>query len=92
MQYAMKTELTSERTMEEGITERRDAVAAAVGDLEECVKGKTQYHTALVADMARLVDVGFDGPEAIHWCRLVYLPLPKISGRTVSNKVKSGYS
>ena len=36
----MKTELTSERTMEEGITERRNAFAAAVGDLEECVKKK----------------------------------------------------
>ena len=38
--------------------------------------------------MTRLVDTGFDGPEAIHWSRLIYLPLPKISGRTVSNKVK----
>ena len=88
IKYAMKTKLTSERTMEEGITERRNAVAAAVGYLEECVKKKTQYHTTLVADMARLVDAGFDGPEAIHWSRLIYLPLPKISERTVSNKVK----
>ena len=84
----MKIELASERIMKEGITERRDAVAAAAGDLEECVKKKTQFHTTLVADMARLIDTGFDGPEAIHWSRLIYLPLPKISERTVSSKVQ----
>ena len=77
--HAMKTELISERKMEEGITERRNAVAAAVGDLEECIQKKTQYHTPLVADMTRLVDTGFDGSEAIHWSRLIYLPFPKVS-------------
>ena len=41
----MKTELISEKTLEEGITEKRKAVAAALGDPEECVKKKTQYHT-----------------------------------------------
>ena len=88
MEHAMKIELASERIMEEGITEWKNAVAAAVGDLEECVKKKTLYHTTLVADMARLVDTGFDGPEAIHWSRLIYLPRPKISERTVRSKVK----
>ena len=35
IKHAMKIELISEKTLEEGITEKRNAVAAAVGDLEE---------------------------------------------------------
>ena len=40
IQYAMKTELTDERAMEDGITEKRDAVADAMDGLEQCVKEK----------------------------------------------------
>ena len=86
IQYAMKTELTGERAMEDGITEKRYAVADAVKGLEQCVKEKTQKHMTVVEDMARRVDVGFNGPEAIYWCRLVYLPFPKMSERNVSTK------
>ena len=84
----MEIELADERIMEEGLAEKTDAVAAAARDLEECIKKKIQFHTPLAADMTRLLDTGFDGPEAIHWSRLIYLPLPKISERTVSSKVQ----
>ena len=38
--------------------------------------------------MTRLLDTGYDGPEAIHWSRIIYLPPPKISERPLSEKVK----
>ena len=38
--------------------------------------------------MTRLLDTGFDGPEAAHWCRVIYLPTPKISEKPLSEKVK----
>ena len=78
IQYAMKTELTGERAMEDGITEKRDTVADAMDGLEQCVKEKTRRHMTAVEDMARHVDAGFNGPEAIYWCRLVYIPFPKM--------------
>ena len=56
--------------------------------LEQCVKEKTRRHMTVVEDMARRVDVGFNGPEAIYWCRLVYLPFPKMLKRNLSTKVK----
>ena len=71
--------------MENGIMERRDAVADAMEDLEHLVKKKTKSHMTVFEDIARLVDVGFSGPEAIQWCRLVYLPLPKILEKDVSS-------
>ena len=42
----------------------------------------------MVEDMARHVDAGFDGPEAIYWSRLVYIPHPKMLNKNVSTKVK----
>ena len=41
-----------------------------------------------VEDMARCVDAGFNSPEAIYWCRLVYIPVPKMLKKNVSTKVK----
>ena len=42
----------------------------------------------MVEDMARHVDAGFDGPEAIYWSRLIYIPHPKMLNKNVSTKVK----
>ena len=41
-----------------------------------------------VEDMARCVDAGFNSPETIYWCRLVYIPVPKMLKKNVSTKVK----
>ena len=43
-QIAVKTELTGERAMENGLIERRDAVADAMEDLEHLCKKKTKNH------------------------------------------------
>ena len=88
IQYAMKTELTATWMMEDGIADKKDAVAGAMEGLERCVKDKTQRHMTMVEDMARHVDAGFDGPEAIYWSRLVYIPHPKTLDKNVSTKVK----
>ena len=65
-----------------------EAVAGAMNDLEKCVKEKTRRHMTAVEDMARCVDAGFNSPETIYWCRLVYIPVPKMLKKNVSTKVK----
>ena len=84
----MGIELAAEKFMEEGLAEKTEAAAAAARDLEDCIKKKIQLHTPLAADMTRLLDTGYDGPEAIYWSRLIYLPLPKTSERSLSRKVQ----
>ena len=88
IEYAMGIELAAEKFMEEGLAEKTEAAAAAARDLEDCIKKKIQLHTPLAADMTRLLDTGYDGPEAIYWSRLIYLPLPKTSERSLSRKVQ----
>lgn len=89
IQYAAKTELTGERAMENGLADRRDAVGDAMEDLGYLVKKKTKSHMTVFEDIARRVDVGFSGPEAIQWSRLVYLQFPKMLEKDVSNNVKT---
>ena len=66
IEYAMGIELADEKFMEEGLAEKTEAAAAAARDLEDCIKKKIQFHTPLAADMTRLLDTGYDGPEAIY--------------------------
>ena len=73
IQYATGTELTGKEAMENGIMERRDAVADAMEDLEYHVGKKTNSHMTVFEDIARRVDIGFSRPEAIQWSRLMYL-------------------
>ena len=42
----------------------------------------------MALDMTRLLDTGFDGPEASHWSRVIYLPAAKTSEKPLSEKVK----
>ena len=60
-----------------------------MNDLEECVKEKTRRHMTALEDMTRYVDTGFNNPETIDWCRLIYIPVPKmLEKKNVSTKVK----
>ena len=88
IQYATVTELTATWGMEEGIAGKQDAVAGAMESLEQCIEKKTRNHMKMVEDMARQVDAGFDGLEAIYWSRLIYIPHPKTLNKNVSKKVK----
>ena len=88
IEYAMGIELAAEEVMENGLAEKTEAAAAAAEDLEECIKKKIQLYTPLAADMTRLLDTGYDGPEAIYWSRLIYLPLPKTSEKSLSRRVQ----
>ena len=40
-------------------------------------------------DIARCVDTGLNGSEAIQWSRLLYLPYPMTPERNVSRNVKT---
>ena len=65
--------------MEAGLVEKAEAAATAEYNLERCIKKKIKLYTPLALDMTRLLDTGFDGPEASHWSRVIYLPAAKIS-------------
>merc|ERR1711893_564611 len=67
---------------------KAEAAATAAEDLERCIKKKVKLYTPLALDMTRLLDTGFDGPEAAHWSRILYLPAPKISEKPLSEKLK----
>ena len=86
--YAKRMELRNEKLMEAGLVEKAEAAEAAAEDLEKCIKKKVKLSSPLALDMARLLDSGFDGPEALHWSRVVYLPTAKTSEITLSTRVK----
>ena len=86
--YAKEVELRNEKVMEAGLVEKAEAAATAADDLERCIKKKIKLYTPLALDMTRLLDTGFDGPEASHWSRIIYLPAAKISEKPMSAKVK----
>ena len=82
--YAKRMELRNEELMEAGLVEKAEAAKAAAEDLEKCIKKKVKLSSLLALDMARLLDSGFDGPEALHWSRVVYLPAAKTPEITLS--------
>ena len=86
--YAKEVELRNEKVMEAGLVEKAEAAATAAEDLERCIKKKIKLYTPLALDMTRLLDTGFDGPEASHWSRVIYLPAAKTSEKPLSEKVK----
>ena len=65
-QYAIKAELAGGEAMEKGLTEKRGAVTNAREELEHHIEQKTYRHMTVFEDIARCVDVGFSGPEAIQ--------------------------
>ena len=86
--YAKRMELRNEELLEAGLVEKAEAAEAAAEDLEKCIKKKVKLSSLLAQDMARLLDSGFDGPEALHWSRIVYLPAAKNPEVTLSARVK----
>ena len=75
-QYAIKTELAGKEEMERGLAEKRVAVTDAEEELRHLIDALTYSHKTVFQDMAKCVDVGYSGPEAIQWSRLLYLPFP----------------
>ena len=89
IQYAMRTEVMNEKAIKDVINDKVEAVESAMNVLEECVKEKTRRHMTALEDLTRYVDSGFNNPETIDWCRLIYIPVPRmLKRRNVSAKVK----
>ena len=89
IQYAMRTEVANDKVMRDVIDEKLEAVESAMSDLEKCVKEKTQKHMTALEEITRQVDAGFDSPETIDWCRIIYIPVPRmLEKKNVSTKVK----
>ena len=74
--------------LDAGIIEKTEAAGAASEDLENFIKKKVSLSSPLAQDMGRLLDLGFEGPEALPWSRLLYLPTAKYPERAFSPKVK----
>ena len=79
--YAKRMELRNEKLMEAGLVEKAEAAEAAAEDLERCIKKKIKLYSPLALDVTRLLDSGFDGPGALCWSRVIYLPTAKTSGK-----------
>ena len=86
--YAKRMELRNEKLMEAGLVEKAEAAEAAAEDLERCIKKKIKLYSPLALDMTRLLDSGFDGPEALCWSRVIYFPTAKTSEEPLSARVK----
>ena len=74
--------------LDAGIIEKTEAAGAASEDLENFIKKKVSLSSTLAQDMGRLLDLGFEGPEALPWSRFLYLPTAKYPERAFSPKVK----
>ena len=72
--YAKKLELENRRMFDAGIIEKTEAARVASEDLENFIRKKVSLSSPLAQDMGRLLDLGFEGPEALPWSRLLYLP------------------
>ena len=86
--YAKRLELENGRMLDAGIIEKTEAAEAAGEELENFIKKKVSLSSPLAQDMARLLDSGFEGPEALPWSRFVYLPTAKYPEIAFSPKVK----
>ena len=86
--YAKRLELENEKMLDAGIIEKTEAAEAAGEELEEFIKKKVSLSSPLAQDMARLLDSGLEGPEALPWSRFVYLPTAKYPEIAFSPKVK----
>ena len=64
--FAREVELRNERVMEAGLAEKAEVAATAAEDLERCIRKKIKLYTPLAADMTRLLDTGYDGPQYLH--------------------------
>ena len=85
---AKKLELENKRMFDAGIIEKTEAAKAASEDLEIFVRKQVSLSSQLAQDMGRLLDLGFEGPEALPWSRLLYLPTAKYPERAFSPEVK----
>ena len=74
--------------LDAGIIEKTEAAGAASEDLENFIKKKVSLSSPLAQDMARLLDSGLEGPEALPWSRFVYLPTAKNPEVALRAKVK----
>ena len=85
---AKKLELENKRMFDAGIIEKTEAAKAASEDLEIFVREQVSLSSQLAQDMGRLLDLGFEGPEALPWSRLLYLPTAKYPAGAFSPEVK----
>ena len=74
--------------LDTGIIQKIKAAEAASENLEICVREQVNLSSQLAQDMGRLLDLGFEGPEALPWSRLLYQPTPKYPAGDFSPEVK----
>ena len=81
-------ELENKRMFDTGIIQKIKAAEAASENLEICIRDQVNLSSQLAQDMGRLLDLGFEGPEALPWSRLLYQPTPKYPAGDFSPEVR----
>ena len=81
-------ELKSKRMLDNGILQKIKAAEAAKESLEICIRDRVDLSSSLSQDMGRLMDLGFEGPEALPWSRLLYQPTPEYPAGDFSPEVR----
>ena len=87
--YALKAELTGKEEMEMGLAEKKIAITDAEAELKNLINGLTNSHKETFQNMAKYVDIGYSGPEAEQWSKLLYLPFPMMPEKDVSSNIMS---
>ena len=75
--------------MEMGLAEKKIAVTDAEAELQHLINGLKNNHKETFQNMARYVDIGYCGPEAEQWSKLLYLPFPMMPEMDVSSNIMS---
>ena len=71
------------KVFNEGLAVKVEAAEAASKRLERYIMEKVDLSTPLAMDMGRLLDAGFETPEALNWSRLLYLPTAQYPATTL---------
>ena len=85
----MGAEAADKGEIEKGLAEKQEAIKDAEAHLECLTRGMTYNHIEMLQSMAKAIDKGYSGREALQWSKLLYLPFPMMPEKNVSNKARS---
>ena len=71
--YALGAE-AGKGVIEEGLAEKKEAIKEDEAQFERLTRGMTYNHIEMLQIMAKAIDTGYSGREALQWSKLLYLP------------------
>ena len=76
------------KAFNEGLLVKIGAAEEQSNKLEKFIMERVNLSTPLAMDMGRLLDSGFEIPEALNWSRLLYLPTDQYPMTTLPPRAK----